>query len=636
MLKKVLDHIFNLNRLTKLSIQVITDIILIIISLTLALSLSLNNFLFLSELIFWQILFILSPITIFIFAKLGLYRAIIRFISQKAMLTIILGVGFSTILLITLNKILDFGIPRVIPIMYFVTLFLTVSGIRFILRELRKTSEKDNRTKVAIYGAGEAGRQILRTLNSSSEYKPIIFIDDDVKLQNYEIDGLLVHALESGLRVLSQHTIKAILISIPSASKSTTKAIIRKLEKSAIEVKILPGITDLIEGRTQVNDLRSVSVEELLGRDVIPPISILMTKNITNKVILVTGAGGSIGSELCRQILNQFPKKLILLDISEYALYNIYQELTATVETSKRSIELCPFICSVQNADSISKILKLFQVETIYHTAAYKHVPLVEANVAEGIHNNVFGTLNLVKSAIESKVENFILISTDKAVRPTNFMGASKRLAELICQAYSKTQSKTQISMVRFGNVLGSSGSVIPQFEAQIKRGGPVTLTHKDINRYFMSIPEAAELVIQAGSMAVGGDVFVLDMGPPIKIIELAKKMIRLQGLIPYLEGENNLSAGDIEIKIVGLRAGEKLFEELLIGKDPTRTQHPRIVTAQEPHLGLEELTLILDDIKAAIAENNLILLAETIARTPTDFSPQKNSIDIILNNSNL
>ena len=634
MFKKVLDYMFKLNRLTKFSIQIATDTFLIIFALIFAMSLSLNSFLLLFKLEFWYVLFILIPITIFVFARLGLYRAIIRYMSPKIMTVIALGVFISTSLLFFIVEITNIKAPSIMPLSYFFILVLSVGGIRLILRESINVTKKDNRKKVAIYGAGEAGRQLLKTLNSSYEYNPIIFIDDDIKLQGYEIGGLSVYSLIDGLELLSQHTIKAILIAIPSASKSTLKSIVQKLEKSTIEVKLLPGISDLIEGRTQVSDLRFVSVEELLGRDPVPPISKLMSKNITNKVVLVTGAGGSIGSELCRNIIHQAPKKLILLDMSEFAIYNIHQEISTIKKTTKSVVELYPFICSIQNYDSISNILKIFNVDTIYHAAAYKHVPLVEANVAEGIRNNVFGTLNLVESALEYKIKNFIFISTDKAVRPTNFMGASKRIAELICQAYSKTQSQTQLSIVRFGNVLGSSGSVIPQFETQIKTGGPVTLTHKNINRYFMSIPEAAELVIQAGSMAKGGDVFILDMGKPIKIIELAKKMIRLHGLIPFIKDEKKQSAGDIEIKIVGLRAGEKLYEELLIGNKPTYTQHPRIMTAQEPYLNLKELIPILEDMRKAIAKNDLILLTESIGRTPTDFSPNNTLNDIIKNNS--
>lgn len=392
----------------------------------------------------------------------------------------------------------------------------------------------------------------------------------------------------------------------------------------------MPGMKDLIEGKAEISKLQNASIEELLGRDPVPPDPALLERNIRNKVVLVSGAGGSIGSELCRQILSSRPRQLIMLDVSEYALYRIEIELKTRIEHQNIEVGLIPIVCSVQNREHIATILKSFRVNTLYHAAAYKHVLLVELNVVEGLRNNIFGTQIIAECAISAGVEAFILISTDKAVRPTNFMGASKRMAELICQALAKTQSTTIFSMVRFGNVLGSSGSVIPLFNAQIESGGPITVTHREVTRYFMTIPEAAQLVIQAGSLAKGGDVFLLDMGEPIKIIDLAVKMARLQGMTPYLENAGPNPAGDIEIRITGLRPGEKLFEELLIGENSASTEHSRIMTADELSLEYTALKQILEAMSAACMNYDIPKIHGLLTSAPIGFVSNGEINDVV------
>jgi len=459
-------------------------------------------------------------------------------------------------------------------------------------------------------------------------------VDDAVELQGNDVGGLRVHGPEAMEALVRLRGIELVLLATPSATRAQRKKIVDRLDMLPVRFQTIPGMADLVSGRARVSELRDVTVEDLLGRDPVPPRSDLMATNITDKVVMVTGAGGSIGSELCRQIVQNAPRTLVLWEQSELALYSLDMELRELIVAEGLDVKLVPLIGSVQNSGRFRTSLQRFGVQTIYHAAAYKHVPLVEHNVVEGLRNNVFGTKTVVDEAIAAGVEAFILVSTDKAVRPTNIMGASKRLAELVCQSAAERNTGTVFSMVRFGNVLGSSGSVIPRFRAQVEAGGPVTVTHPEITRYFMTIPEAAQLVIQAGAMAEGGDVFVLDMGEPICIVDLAERIVRLSGLTPYrtdILGEDGQAAtGDIEIRFTGLRPGEKLYEELLIGDDSSPTQHPRIMTAKENSLRPTALEDLLDNILAACKMQDIARLRMLIRNAPTGYLPDSEIADLL------
>ncbi len=626
MVLRFLDPIAELSRPTKRLIQVVVDTALITACFWLAMAARLDTFFF--EPSAWLVLLPVIPVSILAFIRLGLYRAVVRYFSTHALKVVSITVLLSALTMNATAYLADLPIPRSVPFIYLALLFLAVGGTRFAFRQAYQRNRADGRKPVAIYGAGESGRQLLNALNQSPEYRAAIFIDDNIALQGRVVLGLSVLPYEAAVAKFAKLGIGTVLLAMPSSSRQERKKIIEKLSGLTVEVKTLPGMSDLIDGTAEISELRSISIEELLGRDPVPPVEHLMQSNIRDKVVLVTGAGGSIGSELCRQIVSQGPKKLVLLDVSEFALYSIHDELSQLVTDQNLNVDLIPIISSVQNEGRVATVLGSFKIQTIYHAAAYKHVPLVEQNVVEGIRNNVFGTKTLADAAVAYGVENFILISTDKAVRPTNFMGASKRLAELVCQAAAATQSRTRFSMVRFGNVLGSSGSVIPRFTKQIEAGGPITVTHSDINRFFMTIPEAAALVIQAGSMAKGGDVFVLDMGQPVKIIDMAFKMARLHGLTPYIEGDG--MDGDIEVRITGLRPGEKLYEELLIGNNPAGTEHPRIMTAHEQQLSQRELDSVLDQLMVACKTFNIERLRSIIQAAPTDFEPSSEIVDLM------
>jgi FlaA1/EpsC-like NDP-sugar epimerase len=444
-------------------------------------------------------------------------------------------------------------------------------------------------------------------------------------LINLAVGGLTVYAPDQIPRLINEMGVCVILLAIPSLSRMRRREIVTELEDQRVEIKTIPGMADIISGRAKISELRTVSAEDLLGRDPVAPAADLIAKDTTKRVVMVSGAGGSIGSELCRQILTQQPTTLVLYEVSEIALYSIADELLAATSRLQSPTQIIPILGSVQHVRRLETAIKTFNVQTIYHAAAYKHVPLVEENVVEGVRNNVFGTLAIVTAAKKLGVENFILISTDKAVRPTNVMGATKRIAELICQASAREDSSATFSMVRFGNVLGSSGSVIPRFHSQIESGGPITVTHENINRYFMTIPEAAQLVIQAGAMGKGGDVFVLDMGKPVKIMDLAISMVKLHGLTPYMVDHPDQvipNAGDIPICVTGLRKGEKLYEELLIGNNPSPTIHPRIMTASEVSLSMEDLMTVLDRLFVACEDFDLPVIVSILHELPLDYAP--------------
>ena len=567
-------------------------------------------------------------IAIPIFIRFGLYRAIIRYIGLKGLWAVVQAVSLYALVwgLIGFMASAE-GIPRSVIIINWILAILVIVGLRVVARWMLlsvngfKQSSKNN---VIIYGAGSAGRQLLTALQQSNEYNPVAFIDDANEFKNKSINGVEVFTINDIKGLISKREVSEILLAMPSTSRTRRNEIIDLLEQYPIMVRSLPGVSELAQGKINITDLKEVSIKDLLGRDVVETNKDLLTQNIADKVVLVTGAGGSIGSELCRQIMFLKPKALILFEINELALYTVEKELS---NFGIHQIDMYPILGNVNNKNRLSNVFKRFQVDTIYHAAAYKHVPMVEFNNTEGVNNNIFGTLNCAQVAIDTGVETFVLISTDKAVRPTNTMGATKRCAELILQALSAKQSGTKFTMVRFGNVLGSSGSVIPLFKQQIKAGGPVTVTDINIIRYFMTIPEAVELVIQAGAMGVGGDVFVLDMGKPVKIYDLAKKMIHLTGL--EVKDESN-PEGDVEIQITGLRPGEKLYEELLIGDNVSDTDNPLIMRAEEDMLAWEELVLILNDLELAIMECNHEQLRKLLIQAVPGFKPQCGIKDLL------
>ncbi|MGS2716916.1 polysaccharide biosynthesis protein [Eionea flava] len=575
----------------------------------------------------WLLFAIVLPVTLIAFIRLGLYRAVLRYMSSKVAVAILIGVSVSVFTLVMAGFFTGYSLPRTVPLIYAAFLLIFVGGSRFTVRALAMQGNKRNKERVLIYGAGSAGRQLAQSLMHGGEYDPVGFIDDDKSLQNTNILGRSVYAFERLSELLESGSIRQVLLAIPRVSRSERSIIISKLEPLAVEIRSIPGVSDLVSGQAKIDELRDVAIEDLLGREPVEPRSDLMSKNIAGKVVMVTGAGGSIGSELCRQIIQQEPKVLLLFELSEFALYKIDGELTKLINRQSLSVELKPIIGSVQKKNRIATVMKTFGVQTVYHAAAYKHVPLVEYNVVEGVRNNVFGTFYSAQAAADANVETFVLISTDKAVRPTNVMGATKRLAELSLQALAKLDTNTTFCMVRFGNVLGSSGSVVPLFREQIRKGGPVTVTHKDITRFFMTIPEASQLVIQAGAMAKGGDVFVLDMGEPIKIAEFAVKMIHLMGL--EVKSVDN-PHGDIEINYTGLRPGEKLYEELLVGDNVYATEHARIMTANEHSLSWQDMSNFLNEFDQACHDFEIEKVQALLQSAPTAYSPSSDLNDLV------
>lgn len=628
---KMFNFLLNLSRNSKKIIALSIDTILIGIAYFGSFYIRFdNNSTFYSK-SYWFIFLILLPTTLFCFIKLGLYNAILRYVTIKIMKAILVVSSISSIIMLIIAYALQISMPRSITILYFILLTIVITGVRLLFRIIT-TYDRDQKDNVIIYGAGDSGRQLLTALNQMNNYSAIAFIDDDEKLQKSYLHGVKIYSPELLPKLIEKYSVKKILLAMPSASMSRRKEIINALTYLSCEVLSIPKIEDIIAGKSKISTLNKVSIDDLLGREPIQPVPELLAANVANKIVMVTGAGGSIGSELCRQIITQKPKVLILFELSEFGLYAIESELNTRIKETHSDIELIPIIGTIQNKEHLSKIMRTFKVNTIYHAAAYKHVPLVEYNVIEGVKNNVFGTLNCAIAALESDVETFVLISTDKAVRPTNTMGTTKRVAELILQALAKQQSKTRFCMVRFGNVLGSSGSVVPLFKKQIEQGGPITLTHPEITRYFMTIPEASQLVIQAGAMGTGGDVFVLDMGDSVRIIDLARRMIQLNGLTEKSQSNPN---GDIEIKISGLRPGEKLYEELLIGDNVHQTQHPRIMTAKEIMLDWNKLEPKLQELNDACNGYNLEKIRGLLLELPTSFNPVDGICDVIWKENN-
>ncbi|MDP8098740.1 polysaccharide biosynthesis protein [Pasteurella atlantica] len=576
----------------------------------------------------WKILATTIIFSLVIFTYLGLYRAVMRYAGGKIINIVFWGSLSSVAIMLSTAFYLHIPFPRSVPIMYFLLVLVLMIGSRFTIKGLLQTKDKRLHHPVVIYGAGESGRQLLLSMKQVTSYYPVAFVDDDISLQNTVIYNKTVYSPSKLTELIELYQVESILLAMPSATKLQQREIIQNLEHLPCKILTMPGLKDLVEGKVSVSALKKVSIIDLLGRDAVDPVPELMSKDIQNKVVMVTGAGGSIGSELCRQIIQQSPQKLVLFELSEFSLYSIEKELSDYVAKNNLDIEIIPAMGSVQHQRRLFELMTRFNVQTLYHAAAYKHVPLVEYNTIEGVRNNIFGTLYCAKAAIEAKVETFVLISTDKAVRPTNTMGTTKRMAELVLQALAEQKDhNTRFCMVRFGNVLGSSGSVIPLFEKQIANGGPVTITHKDITRFFMTIPEAAQLVIQAGAMGKGGDVFLLDMGEPVKIIDLARQMINLSGFEVKDEHSPN---GDIEIKVTGLRPGEKLYEELLIGQNAEGTTHPRIMTTKEKMLHWKDLEQILLTLEDACKSFEPDEIREILLSAPTDFKPSDPVCDIL------
>ena len=596
---KLTQSLISLPRVAKRAISVAIDVAGLLLVAVLAIWLRFGDASVNLTPYFWAIL-ALPFLAVPLFIVHGLYRAVIRYIGFNFASTVFSTVTLAFLAWTALIFMLDLKYPRSAIVIAWLLSLLMIFTTRFAARRLLFMQASNrlarlNRKNVVIFGAGSAGRQLLNSIMKIPHIYVVGLVDDSADLHRQEISSVKVYCREGFKKLLATQTVTDVYLAIPSLSRTKRQEIIDWLEPFPVKVSTIPGIDEIVSGKVSFADVREVEIEDLLGRESVEPVGSLLERCITDKVVMITGAGGSIGSQLCRQVLKQKPKVLVLFELSEFALYQIEQELKTTALSQQT--QWVALLGNVQDEGKLRRVYAHYGVETVYHAAAYKHVPMVEHNIREGIYNNTFGTYRAAKSAAECGVKNFVLVSTDKAVRPTNVMGASKRLAEMALQALQQEYAQTRFVMVRFGNVLGSSGSVIPLFRQQIAEGGPVTVTHREITRYFMTIPEAASLVIQAGSMGVGGDVFVLDMGEPIKIDTLARRVIHLSGL----QVKDEAGAGDIEICYTGLRPGEKLYEELLIGEDVDGTEHPRIMKAHEEYLSHGELRRAFDDLEAKL-----------------------------------
>lgn len=608
-------------------ILILGDIVLLSCSLWLAYAIRLGDW--------WPVnlnqalpLFIFIPLaSIPIFLRMGLYRAVIRYIGQKAIIAIAKANTLLTFMFVLFVIFADVkGVPRSVFIIFWGISFLLIGGSRFVLRSLIHAREIDTKKQtVIVYGAGTTGAEITKVLQIGNDYKPVAFLDDKSDLHGSEIHGVKVYPPEKLQQLIDKHNVKDVLMALPSVTHKRRHEILEMLEPYPLHVKTVPDLVELLSGKANVADITEVKIEDLLGRDVVSPRESLLDSSIRGKSIMVSGAGGSIGSELCRQIIRFKPKKLVLFELSEYALYKIDGELKA--QLGENDVEVIPILGSITNKAKVNALLQSFEIQVIYHAAAYKHVPLVESNPIEGVWNNIIGTWRCAEIAATIGVEKFILISTDKAVRPTNVMGASKRMAELVLQAYARKYKKPLFSMVRFGNVLGSSGSVVPLFREQIRKGGPVTVTHPEITRYFMTISEASQLVLQASTMGEGGDVFVLDMGEPVKIIDLAKSMIHLSG--HKVQDDANSNDG-VQIKYTGLRPGEKLYEELLIGDNALGTDHPKIMRAEESELPYDVVLNYLQSLEEHCKQFDAAKVVGLLKQAVLEYHPESKVIDPI------
>lgn len=624
---------FSRPRSIKRLITIAADLVAIILSLWLAFSLRYGEFYLPPEKQLW--IFFLAPlVAIPLFIRAGLYRAVVRYLGMQALWTVVKVTFFYALVFAVIVLLAGVEhVPRTVYGINALILILFVGSSRLFARWWFANSPDSNGfnkmakrpiPSVIIYGAGDSGAQIVAALKMSHKLRPIAFIDDDPTLHRQQINGITVYSFAELAYVIETFYVNEVLLAMPSISRSQRNKLISLLEPYPVHIRTLPSLVDLAEGKVSISDIREVDIADLLGREAVEPITSLLHANITDKAVLVTGAGGSIGSELCRQILKLKPTIIVLYELNEFGLYAIEKEL----ESLGMDTPIIPVLGSVVNQSRIESVCQRFSINTIYHAAAYKHVPMVEKNTTEGVRNNVFGTLSCAKAAIASNVETFVLISTDKAVRPTNTMGATKRFAELILQGLAGDKAEnpsTRFTMVRFGNVLGSSGSVVPLFREQIAKRGPVTVTDPRIIRYFMTIPEAAELVIQAGAMGQGGDVFVLDMGDPIRIVDLAKRMIHLSG---FIEKDENRTEGDIEIVYTGLRPGEKLYEELLIGDNVSGTKHKKIMRAEEKIILWSELSLILQKLESINEAGRCGDVRDILMAHIDGFQPQRNIED--------
>lgn len=635
-------------RYVKQGLVVIADAVMGIIAVWIAFSLRLDTLHWPAD-AQWRPYLLAPLLAAPIFLRLGLYRAIFRYTGIAALRAMAAAVLIYACLFFGLLVLFAWdGVPRSLGLLQPVVLLVMAGSSRIVARQwLGSMSARQRRvtpvSKLLIYGAGSAGVQMANAIGSSHEFQLLGFVDDNRGLHRLSINGVTVHSPEELPELVDRLGITDVLLALPSVTRSRRNEILNALQPLPVHVRSLPGLTDLAQGKIAIADIKELDVEDLLGRAPVSPNTALLARNLADRVVMVTGAAGSIGSELCRQILQQQPRQLILVENSEFGLYTIHQELEVQMGNLGTQTRLVPLLASVRDYPRLLGICKACRPNIIYHAAAYKHVPLVEQNPAEGIANNVLGTFTAARVAIETGVEHFVLVSTDKAVRPTNVMGASKRFAELVLQAFAAAPhispsieaepsaqalpNNTQFSMVRFGNVLGSSGSVVPLFRRQIASGGPITLTHAEVTRYFMTIPEAAQLVLQAGAMAEGGEVFVLDMGEPVRILDLARRMVKLSGL-SVIDDDN--PDGDIAIEITGLRPGEKLYEELLIGDNPEPTAHPRILKAREDFVAWEELRSDLQALQTAVVQNDTLALKELLIRRVSGFCSQNTEGDLL------
>ena len=623
-LKKVSKNIINLPRYAKRIIAILLDIGSCIFCTWLAFFLRLEEFIKINDVTTLAVT-ISMLLVIPIFWLMGIYKTIFRFQDSSIIFTVFTATFAYALLYFAVISIYGIqGIPRSIGIIQPILLFLLVLASRISIKFLFLSDFKKskNKTNIVIYGAGSAGRQLLTSLESNPEMKVVGFLDDDPQFHRQKILGQTVYDPMSIEKIIKKKNIVLVLLALPSITRQKRNKIISDLNKYKVTVKTLPSIQDIVEGKISISDIKDLNIDDLLSREQVQPNLELLSININSKVVMVTGAGGSIGSEISRQIIKLKPKKLVLIEVSEFALYKINEEL----KNIDNSIKIIPLLVNVQNKSKIEEVFKTFNIDTVYHAAAYKHVSLVEENICEGVKNNVFGTFNLAEAAIKYNISNFVLISTDKAVRSTNVMGATKRLAEICIQSLYDNQNKqSKFAIVRFGNVLESSGSVIPKFKKQINEGGPITLTHPDVTRYFMTITEASQLVIQAGAMAKKCEVFVLDMGDSVKIKDLINKMVKLSGL--SIKDSKNLD-GDIGIKITGLRPGEKLYEELLIGENPQKTFHEKIQKAQDPFISFNELKMDLDYLSNLIEENKTEEVKHVLSNLVTSYQSNSKIVD--------
>lgn len=625
MLHKLMLSLLALPRVQKSLLLMLVDMLVLPLALLSAFCLRYSDIDLVTHttdhgLLFAWILFV-GPL---MFLKLGLYRAVVRYIGWDALWSIVLAVVLLSFTLYPVSWLTnDVRMPLSVPLIFAVVAMLYVGGSRAVARQYYKHAIARNnpRQKAIIYGAGSAGMQLMQALHITNAYSILAFIDDDASKWRTNIRGVKVKPPSALASLLETKAVDVVLLAMPSASASQRKRVLDQLANYPVLVQTVPAMTDILTGKAQLASLREVEIEELLGRDAVPAQSELLGKNITGKAVMVTGAGGSIGSELCRQIAQQQPACLVLFEMSEFALYAMHQELSQQYP----QLALYPVLGTVLDGEHCQVIMRRFGIQTVYHAAAYKHVPLVEHNIVEGVRNNALGTQTLAKAALAQGVAHFVLISTDKAVRPTNVMGASKRLAEQVLQDLAKHSTTTLFTMVRFGNVLGSSGSVVPVFRRQLAQGGPIKVTHPDITRYFMTIPEAASLVIQAGAMAKGGDVFVLDMGEPVKIVDLAKRMIHLSGL-EVKDADHPL--GDIEIEFTGLRPGEKLYEELLIDAEVLPTAHAKIARAQEDCCASGMLHEWMQSLALAIEHQSPTQVRHLLTKLVPEFKPVSECVD--------